>query len=342
MVLHKAVRPVNKVRILLLGSDCKRLRGEAWLTDEVMNFFAALINHRSRAAALGEKGFSPMRHSGPLRRFMLTTFFFSRLSARIGHVDYDGVRRWGVKVGLNLLAVDVIIVPIVVQRTHWVLVSIDVVRRQFHYYDSLSAEDVCGVIPSFKEWLHDEVQARLGNDAAADWNVLLCHAFLAGNLPRQQDSGSCGVFVLAAADCFSLGAPLAFSQRDIAVLRFRIALFILFDDLDYPEHLPDPASITGWTTPATSDAETVDMDEEDANADERDEGDAEDGGNDEVGEEEDEESGEGDDESGLEYGEEGVENGDTCHAMQEPDAGFDEQFRTVGGAVGTRGNGVDV
>ena len=143
--LSKAVRPVNKARILLLGSDCTRLRGEAWLTDEVMNSFAALINHRSRAAALGEGGLSPRRHSAPLRTFMFNTFFFSRLSARIGHVDYDVVRRWGVKLGLSLLAVHVILVPIVVQRTHRVLVTIDVVRRQFHYYDSLSAEDVRGV-----------------------------------------------------------------------------------------------------------------------------------------------------------------------------------------------------
>jgi len=340
--LSKAVRPVNKARILLLGSDCTRLRGEAWLTDEVMNSFAALINHRSRAAALGEGGLSPRRHSAPLRTFMFNTFFFSRLSARIGHVDYDGVRRWGVKLGLSLLAVDVILVPIVVQRTHWVLVTIDVVRRQFHYYDSLSAEDVRGVIPVLKEWLHDEVQVRLGNDAAAEWNVRVWHAVLAGNLPRQQDSGSCGVFVLAAADCFSLGAPLAFSQRDVAVLRCRIALPIFFDDLDYREHLPDPASVSGSTTPATSDAETVDVAEEDAKADEVDEEDAEDGGNDEVGGEKDDESGEGDEESGLEYGEEGAENDDTCHVMQESDASFEEHVGTVGAAVGTLENCVDV
>jgi len=50
-------------------------------------------------------------------------------------------------------------------------------------------------------------------------------------LPRQSDGGSCGVFVLAAADCFSLGAPLSFGQVDMPVLRQRLSAVLYVDSL---------------------------------------------------------------------------------------------------------------
>ena len=43
---------------------------------------------------------------------MFNTFCFSRMSPRSGFVDYNGVSRWGVKLGLDLTAIDVILVPI--------------------------------------------------------------------------------------------------------------------------------------------------------------------------------------------------------------------------------------
>jgi len=49
--LSKGVRPTDKARILLCGSELHRLRGESWLTEELMNFYAALIDYLARAAA---------------------------------------------------------------------------------------------------------------------------------------------------------------------------------------------------------------------------------------------------------------------------------------------------
>jgi len=112
--LAKAIRPVNKARILLRGVDIRRLRREAWLSDELMNSFSALIRHRSRAAAYRDAASRSFDHSPPPRAVMLNTFFFSRLSPRSGFVDYDGVSRWGVKLGLDLTAVDVVLVPVLV------------------------------------------------------------------------------------------------------------------------------------------------------------------------------------------------------------------------------------
>jgi len=45
------------------------------------------------------------------------------------------------------------------------------------------------------------------------------------------DGGSCGVFVLAAADCLAAGALVSFTQADIPVLRSCMALALVADDL---------------------------------------------------------------------------------------------------------------
>jgi len=238
--LSKAVRPLNKARILLCGSDFKRLRGDSWLNDELINAFAALIDHRG-ARREGE----PPSHTPPLKAVMFNTYFFSRLSARNGCIDYDGVKRCGEKMVLDVMAVDVILVPINVSSVHWVLVAIQVGRRQFHFYDSLSVEDSLGTVSLLKQWLHNELEVRLGRDAASEWGVSKWDVVLDPHLPRQKDGGSCGVFVLAAADLFSLGLPLTFTQADIASLRCHVALSLFFDSLDVPDDIPRPTSATG-------------------------------------------------------------------------------------------------
>jgi len=136
---------------------------------------------------------------------MFNTFFFSRLSATVDGYDYKGVSRWGMKLGLQLDAVDDILIPINLMRSHWVLVNVNVKERVLHFYDSLSVKDTSGVVPIVRRWLHDEVRTRLGEDAAAEWAVDTWQVLEDAGLPAQEDSGSCGVFVLAAADCFSLG-----------------------------------------------------------------------------------------------------------------------------------------
>jgi len=255
--LSKAVRPTNKARILLCGSDFHRLRGESWLTDELMNSYAALINYRARAAAGVDGEVPSVGENKVLRAVMFNTFFFSRLSARNGCVDYNGVRRWGVKLGLDLTAIDVILVPILVSGSHWVLAAIDVARREFNYFDSLSVSDSHGVVVLLMQWLHDEVDARVGRDVAAAWNVSEWRVVVDPLLPRQEDGGSCGIFVLSAANCFSLGAPLAFSQADVVTVRRRVALSLFFDDLSFPDDIPLTSCVSGTTTPAMSDDEAM-------------------------------------------------------------------------------------
>ena len=256
--LGKAVRPCNKARILLRGADFQRLVGEAWMNDELLNSFVALINHRSRAAAQIDEEQPADGFTKKLRVVMFSTFFFSRLSTRHGTIDYDGVRRWGIKLGLELNAVDAILVPILECGSHWLLVCINVTKRELHYYDSLSTRDSHNHVAVLQQWMHEEVSARLGPDVAAEWGVLKWSVVCDEDLPRQRDSGSCGIFVLAAANCFSLGAPLAFTQADIRSLRQRVALALFFDDLSFPDDIPRSSCSTDATIPTVSDDDGMD------------------------------------------------------------------------------------
>jgi len=227
----EVIRLVNKARITLRVADMELLKGVAWLNDELMNSFSALINHRSSlrtgAAAAAADGGHPLG----VRVCMLSTYFYSKLSARMGCYDYDGVRQWGKKRRLDLEEVDLVLVPINLARCHWVLVTVDIKHRTFHYYDSLGAVDSRGAVANVQRWLGDEVRSRLGDETGASWAVESWRTVFIDRLPEQHDGGSCGVFVLAAADCLSLGVPLHFSQKHIEALRHRIALALFFDSL---------------------------------------------------------------------------------------------------------------
>jgi len=80
-------------------------------------------------------------------------------------------------------------------------------------------------------WSRDEVAARLGGDVVDGWEIDDWAGVMDVGLPQQSDGGSCGVFVMAAADCFALGAPLSLAQADMSVLRQRIGVALYVDSL---------------------------------------------------------------------------------------------------------------
>jgi len=224
------VRLENMAKITLTVADFRLLVGERWLNDELMNSYVALLNHRSRMLSSSSVG-GPAAPTSVRSTFVFNTFFFSRLSERAGCYDYSGVRTWGFKNGLDIGTVDRVLIPVNVGNLHWVLVVIDVEARRLQYYDSMHGVGAAHVLETARRWLSDEVTARLGEDVARAWEMESWDCVMDIGLPRQTDGGSCGVFVLAAADCFSLGAPLCFCQADIPVLRQRISAVLYVDSL---------------------------------------------------------------------------------------------------------------
>lgn len=76
------------------------------------------------------------------------------------------MRNWGRNLGLDLTAVDIILVPVNLHATHWVLVKVDIRRHTFLYCDSFAGSDELLVVEPLKKWLADEVEARLGDDVS--------------------------------------------------------------------------------------------------------------------------------------------------------------------------------
>ena len=224
------VRTANKAKITLTVSDFRLLVGERWLNDELMNSFVALLNHRAKLLCSSSVGGTAARTLAP-RTYVFNTFFFSRLIERAGFYDYNGVRTWGFKNGLNIGAVDLVMMPVNVGNLHWVLVVIDLQARRFQYFDSMHGGGASSILSTARRWLTDEVAARLGEDVSQSWKIEEWEGVMDVGLPRQSDGGSCGVFVLAAADCFSLGASLCFSQEDMPVLRQRVSAMLYVDSL---------------------------------------------------------------------------------------------------------------
>jgi len=108
------VRTVNKAKVELTVADFRVLTGENWLNDSGMNSFVALIHHRATLLRC-LMTFKPVVVP---RVFMFKTFFFSRMEERAGCYDYAGVRTWGDKNGLDIGAVDQVLIPVKVDNLH--------------------------------------------------------------------------------------------------------------------------------------------------------------------------------------------------------------------------------
>lgn len=247
---------VAAARITLRRRDLRRLRGSRWLNDELMNAYVALINARNRrrvadaAAAAVEAAVAsaaaaadtdddvvcvtdappppPPPPPPPLRVHVWNTFFFARLTQGPAGFDYAGVRRWPTAAGLDVSALDLLLVPVNLDASHWVLAVADLRARRFAYLDSMHGPDSSHVIPTLRRWLGAEVAARSGLDAElalglGAWPVAV-NEWAGTPIPRQRDGGSCGVFVLKTAEHLERGAGVGFGQRDVPVLRKQIVL----------------------------------------------------------------------------------------------------------------------
>jgi len=234
------VRPLNNAKIRLTGADFRLFEAQNWLNDSTMNSLVALINGRALQVASMRAAGLPAATSLP-RSFIFNTYFFSRLHERVGRYDYAEVRRWGLKNELDIASVNRILTPVNVNNLHWVLVMVDVEHRSLLFFDSLVGRATSS-LATVRQWLTDEVGSRLGSDAAEAWDIRAWPGVVDLGLPRRAVRGSCGVFVMAAADCFALGVPLCFSQRNIPALRQRMGVALFVDSLTIIEGcalLPD-------------------------------------------------------------------------------------------------------
>lgn len=164
----------------------------------------------------------------PLRVHVWNTFFFSRLTQGPDGFDFEGVRRWPVKSGVDVAALDMLLFPVNVDSVHWVLAVINFRSRTFLYLDSMHGTDAAGVLPTLRRWLGAEVASCYGVNAEIKWQLgdwaTEVNAVAGVPIPRQADSGSCGVFVLQTAEHMERQAVLEFGHEHIPLMRKQIVL----------------------------------------------------------------------------------------------------------------------
>ena len=193
----------------VLAQSIKRTLGPtAWLDDQAVSAALALV---------------AQERDTRLRAFAFDTFFYAHLVER-GHatVKHDNVLRRN----------DVLLFPVNLGNTHWVLVAFYTGERLFLYFDSLGAErDVAkAVVANLKAWVAAYAQDRDQPAKFRDPSAFRGHV---AHLRDQQANGyDCGVFVVAYAacvadDCDARACNQLRDRATVADVRKRIALMLL-------------------------------------------------------------------------------------------------------------------
>ncbi|EFR01879.1 hypothetical protein MGYG_04878 [Nannizzia gypsea CBS 118893] len=181
----------------------------AWLNDEVINAYLAIIlDYARRASGSSGRLREPKYHA-------FNSFFYSSLRDR----GYESVRRWASRArigGQALLGVEMVLIPIH-NQAHWTLMVVKPKARSIEYFDSLSGASRAH-ISRVKEWLQGELRDLFVEE---EWRVLPTDS------PQQDNGSDCGVFLLTTAKMVVLGLPLSYGARDIPMIRKRIVAEIL-------------------------------------------------------------------------------------------------------------------
>ncbi|GEQ72414.1 hypothetical protein JCM33374_g6101 [Metschnikowia sp. JCM 33374] len=189
---------VSEFCIDVTVKDIKTLADSSWLNDNIIDFYLNMVSARSSNI------------------FCWTTHFFSTLKSK----GYPGVARWAKRKKVNLLEKDLVIVPINIMGTHWALAVVDNQAKSIGYYDSLSSRGNIRALESLNEYMLKESE-RL--------QVPSISYTLHPNMktPQQQNGFDCGVFTCTVAKYISERLPLSFGQKDMQLIRRRMAYEII-------------------------------------------------------------------------------------------------------------------
>ena len=126
---------------------------------------------------------------------------------------------------MDLFSKDLILIPVHL-GVHWVLVTMDMKKKELTYFDSLhTSNPTCLRILS--EYLRAEHQDKKNSPLVMeDWEME-CPK----NIPSQANGYDCGVFTCVNAERKSRDAPLDYSQKDMLYFRRRISYEIITGSL---------------------------------------------------------------------------------------------------------------
>ncbi|XP_078613563.1 uncharacterized protein LOC144883149 [Branchiostoma floridae x Branchiostoma japonicum] len=181
--------PVNSPRKFDLEvADLVTLAPQEWLNDNVINgYFELLAEVRPDV-------------------YCFNTFFYTQLCRK----GYQGVKRWTKKV--QIFEKSLLLVPLHLGN-HWCLAEVSVADKLLFLYDSRGgAYPTC--LQRLVSYLCCEAKERGEADFTWGWG-----GHCKEDIPVQETSGDCGVFVCQYARCIVEGRRIDFSQDDITELR---------------------------------------------------------------------------------------------------------------------------
>lgn len=209
----------------VFGEHAERIRGvdlAGYLVDELINPYMKLLQDRDTALRARDSS-----HRGA---FFQTTFFMNRLMGGEAHRSYQSgaCDRWTRRIPANTRR---IYVPIN-QNLHWSLVVVDFDNGEIVYLDSGQGDTRARgrkYMDVMKCWVRDSYSGEGAPTAPAEWRLVQSGP----TVPRQENGYDCGVFTCYYAHFHSLGASLAFAQRDCPHLRMRLMWDIKRGKVDF-------------------------------------------------------------------------------------------------------------
>ncbi|XP_049298634.1 uncharacterized protein LOC125771732 [Anopheles funestus] len=213
--MHRKLRTGNQVvvekfNLRITGNDLVTLQDLNWLNDAVINFYMELLRERSELK----------RDQGVPKVYTMNTFFLPQLIK----MGYSGVRRWTRKV--DLLAHDIIVVPVHVGGIHWCMSTIDLRRKTIHYYDSMGSPNNT-VLNALEQYLCEESMDKrktpFDKSGLTKQNIREC--------PRQKNGSDCGVFSCMFAEFLTRDHAITFDQSNMPYFRKKMTVEIMMGKL---------------------------------------------------------------------------------------------------------------
>merc|ERR1711962_984121 len=185
---------IKRFNINITKKDLYCLTGDRWLNDKVIEFYLQMIAARSSTSLYGKM---PTIHT-------MSTYFFLNLIMR----GYEGsIQRWNKDV--DIFTFHMVLVPIHLLE-HWCLAIIDFRNKALLYYDPMGGENM-PALSALLNYIGREHMYKKGRPI----DLKLWAKEMVKDWPEQENTADCGMFVVKAAEFFSRGAPVKFSQEDM-------------------------------------------------------------------------------------------------------------------------------
>ncbi|KAI8515215.1 sentrin specific peptidase 5 [Branchiostoma belcheri] len=178
-------------------ADLMTLAPHEWLNDNVLNGYFDLLSE-----------------ARPDDVYCFNTFFYTQLCRK----GYQGVRRWTRKV--QIFQKSLLLVPLHLGN-HWCLAEVAVQDKLLFLYDSRGGANLT-CLQRLVSYLCCEAEERGEADFTSGWN-----GHCREDIPVQETSGDCGVFVCQYARCIVEGRPMDFSQKDMPKFRCQMTQELL-------------------------------------------------------------------------------------------------------------------